>query len=416
MNMRHHSQDTVGMPACVALTPAAGSDRMLADADSPFETMPMNSPRRIVVVDDDSKARLLLERAFAAPEFEIHAFPTGAAALQRISAIRPDCVVSDVLMPDMDGERLLVAVRALPGLERVPFVVVSAVRSESRVQALLAAGADAFLPKPFPLADLIEKVRALLEEPRVTRPVPLAAPGARTEARLASDGDGGCVDLSPPEEGLGRYTRVVSRGRAFVVLTEAIDGPKFTVVTIVTEKGVPLRKLESVLPHPLARKEDRETIRYQVNLQHEDVLARLEYFVLGSASRSVVWPEGSRSVDAGVLAWALSAVAQLAEMRTGTSETARQLARTRRTALLEDAALRVFQVTPAARVVVDEHTGRMPRRTVRAVAGWCRAFATATLDDEIERIEEPVLRATRFHAAELDRVGFYDRLLARAKA
>ena len=42
----------------------------------------MTTPRRMVVVDDDSKVRLLLERAFRAPEFETHAFPTGQAALR----------------------------------------------------------------------------------------------------------------------------------------------------------------------------------------------------------------------------------------------------------------------------------------------------------------------------------------------
>ena len=129
----------------------------------------MNTPWRMVVVDDDSKVRLLLERAFRAPEFETHAFPTGAAALRRVAEIRPDCVVSDILMPDMDGENLLRAVRAVPGLERVPFIAVSAVRSEARIRTVLEAGADAFLLKPFPLRDLIEKVRSLVERPATAR-------------------------------------------------------------------------------------------------------------------------------------------------------------------------------------------------------------------------------------------------------
>ena len=126
----------------------------------------------MVVVDDDSKVRVLLERAFRAPEFETHAFPTGAAALRQIAEIRPHCVVSDILMPDMDGENLLRAVRAVPGLERVPFIAVSAVRSEARIRAVLAAGADAFLLKPFPLRDLIDKVRGLVERPATARSTP----------------------------------------------------------------------------------------------------------------------------------------------------------------------------------------------------------------------------------------------------
>ena len=126
----------------------------------------MNSPRRMVVVDDDSKVRLLLERAFRAPEFDTHAFPTGAAALRQIAEIRPDCVVSDILMPDMDGETFLRGVRARPGLARLPFVVVSAVRSESRIQGILDAGANAFLLKPFPLRQLLDKVRSLVDPAR----------------------------------------------------------------------------------------------------------------------------------------------------------------------------------------------------------------------------------------------------------
>ena len=457
----------------------------------------MPPPRRIVVVDDDSKVRLLLERAFRAPEFETHAFPAGSAALQRVAEIRPDCVVSDILMPDMDGENLLRAVRAVAGLERVPFIAVSAVRSEARIRAVLAAGADAFLLKPFPLRDLIDKVRALVERPAPTRPAPektddytsptrpvvaarhttstaairrkpaaapvqppatpppappAAPPKAATpappappptpaEPRTASTirvapvrivmptpaaparrverPDVRRVELGPPDGGLGfgRFTRVESRGRSFVVLTEAVRQPRFTVTTIITERSVPLRKIESALPHPLAREDDHDTVRRQLDLQHDDTLRRLDELVLDSAQRRVVWSDQSRSVDAGVLAWAMSAVAQLAETQAGTDETARQLRLTRETALVDEGALRAFRVTSSARVVVDpKHGGRVPRRAVRAVAGWCRAFATAALQADVREIGEPVRKATRRYAVELERMGFYDRLLRRAKA
>jgi CheY-like chemotaxis protein len=547
----------------------------------------MHTAWRMVVVDDDSKVRVLLERAFRAPEFETHAFPTGTAALRRIAEIRPNCVVSDILMPDMDGENLLRAVRAVPGLERVPFIAVSAVRSEARIRAVLAAGADAFLLKPFPLRDLIDKVRGLVERPATarsapeksertgdytspTRPVfaaahttstaairrrpsptrysppkdepilpavaspaaaraapepvappaapvplpraatpaapPVASPAApvaprvaspvaprpspavappsksparpptsapaeppvtaspersapratpqgsastpsptsvrlapvrvvvpaspapppappaapvHSKERPASHADVRRVEHVPTDAGLGfgRFTRVESRGRSFIVLTEAVPQPKFTVTTIITEKGVPLRKIESALAHPLAREEDRATVRRQLDLQHDDTLRRLDELVLDDAPRRVVWSDQSRSVEAGVLAWAMSAVAQLAETEAGTDETARQLRLTREAALVEEDALRAFVVTPFARVVVDpQHAGRVPRRAVRAVGGWCRAFATAALQAEADEIAEPVRQATRRYSLELERMGFYDRLARRAKA
>ena len=74
-------------------------------------------------------------------------------------------------MPDMDGESLLRALRAVPGLEAVPFIALSAVRSEARIRAVVGAGADAFLLKPFPLRELTDKVRSLVERPQAARQI-----------------------------------------------------------------------------------------------------------------------------------------------------------------------------------------------------------------------------------------------------
>jgi CheY-like chemotaxis protein len=529
----------------------------------------MTTPRRMIVVDDDPKVRLLLERAFRTPEFETHSFPTGKAALARVSEIKPDCVVSDILMPDMDGESLLRALRAVPGLEAVPFIALSAVRSEARIRAVIGAGADAFLLKPFPLRELTEKVRSLVERPQAarqsrgplgedmqpTRPVqraphtmsttslrkrqpqtepplagepapgpvvegafepsgpriiepsavrlessdpyptpvpalppppaslaPLPPPAAETvpepapeatpvqstpeaaptpqpetapvvrmagpvrvltsgtPSRAASDtapstrplapvrlaapppfateGAARRIELGPKEPGLGfgRFTRVEMRGRSFVVLTEAVAKPTFTLTTVITEKGVPLRKVESALPHPLAREEDAETVRRQLDLQHDEVLRRLDDLVLDGARRRVLWSDQSRSVDGGLLAWALSAVAQLAEAEIGTEETSRQLHLTRERALVTEDVLRAFQITPAARVVLDASRGReLPRRAVRAAGAWCHDFATSALLLDDNQVAEPVRQATRRHGDDLARMGFYDRLKRRSK-
>jgi CheY-like chemotaxis protein len=477
----------------------------------------MAGPRRMVVVDDDPKVRMLLERAFRLPDFETASFPTAGAALLRVPEIRPDCVVADIHVPDMDAQGFLRALHAAPGLERVPFIAVASVRSDAQVQALLDAGASAFLLKPFPLRQLMEKVRALLAPASTlphgekagdltpTRPLtaaahttstaavrrvpaaappaptpspapaaqaalpslsqPLAAPAPENEERAeqattspALGRPGATAPVAPPTRtsvrvspvrivvkagdtsvtappaewpdvlrvelgpsdaafGFGRFTRVESRGRSFVVLTEAVPQPKFTVTTVVTEKGVPLRKIESAGPHPLAREEDRAVVRRQLDLQHDDTLRRLDDLVLQSAPRRVLWSDQSRSVEAGVLAWAMSAVAQLAETQAGTDDTARQLRLTREAALAGEDALRAFQVTAFARVVVvPDHAGRVPRRAVRAVAGWCRAFATAALQAQPDEVAQPVRQATRRYSLELERMGFYDRLLApRAK-
>jgi hypothetical protein len=246
----------------------------------------------------------------------------------------------------------------------------------------------------------------------VKAPAPVATPGHWAD-------DARRVELSPADAGLGfgRFTRVQARGRSYVVLTEAVAQPKFTITTVITGKGVPLRRIESSLPHPLAREDDYDTVRRQLDMQHEDVLQRLDDLVLDKTPRRVVWSDQSRSVDAGILAWAMSAVAQLAETEAGTDETTRQLRLTLERALVEEGALRAFRITPTGRVVVGPRGGnRVPRRAVRAVAGWCRAFAVAALQSDADRVAEPIQQATRRHSLELERMGFYDQLSRRAKA
>lgn len=431
----------------------------------------MSVPWRMIVVDDDPKVRLLMERAFKPPEFETSAFPTGRAALDQVAEIRPDCVVSDLLMPDMDGERFLRAMRTIPGLEQVPFVFVSAVRSEARIRAVLDAGAAAFLVKPFPLRDLVSKVRVLVEQAPgaeraaaeklasppapahagseslpLQRPLPLGDDGlpptvplspvaiaqaragaqAPTEAHAGPDAPLPSPDQSSPGlrkmdlhssatgAGFGRYTRVDLRGRSLIVLTEASAHPKFLLTTVVTEKGQALRKVETVLPHPLARDEDRDVIKRQVDLQHEAILLRLEELVLDSVRRRVLWSDQSRSVDPDLLAWAVSALAQLVETEVGTEETTRILRSTHeRSSVLEDV-LRVFHVTPSGRVLVDtSRREKLPRRAVAAVAGWCVALAMEGLQVDGEGAFEPIRHATHRRGGELERLGFYGRLRRR---
>jgi hypothetical protein len=90
---------------------------------------------------------------------------------------------------------------------------------------------------------------------------------------------------------------------------------------------------------------------------------------------------------------------------------------TREKVLVEEDALRAFEVTPYGRVVVDTaHAGRLPRRSVRAVAVWCGAFAAAALQADGDRVVEPVRQATRRRSLELERLGFYERLQRSARS
>jgi CheY-like chemotaxis protein len=277
--------------------------------------------RRVIVVDRDPKLRALAERALRAPEFQAYTFASGSDALAEVDEIGPDCVVSDALLPDMQCELFLSTLRARPGLEAVPAVAMAVTRSEARIRAVLDAGFDAYVLKPFPLRELLGKVRSLLPAARAsvasaaraavsgeTPTVALAAAGS-SSARDAGKGAARARSLpaTPPapaaaggRQGLwskvasqgGRYTRVDRNGRSLVVLTEAKARPHFVITTVITEKGWALRKVSTELPYALARDDDRDLVRQQIELQHEAVLQNLDALVLDTTSRRVVWSRG----------------------------------------------------------------------------------------------------------------------------
>ena len=122
----------------------------------------MTGSKRIVVVDDEPHIRLLLAQMMPPPDFELHAFSDPRDALMKLHDIAPDLIICDVMMPDMDGRTFLKVVKRSQDLRDVPFIFLSAVREvDEQVQAY-EVGADDFVEKPFHLARLMAKVRAVL--------------------------------------------------------------------------------------------------------------------------------------------------------------------------------------------------------------------------------------------------------------
>jgi len=117
---------------------------------------------RIVLADDNADMRTYVA-ALLAPYYSVEAVADGEAALAAAQRVRPDLVLTDVMMPRLDGFGLLAAIRADEDLRRVPVVLLSArAGEESRIEGL-GAGADDYLTKPFSARELLARVGALLE-------------------------------------------------------------------------------------------------------------------------------------------------------------------------------------------------------------------------------------------------------------
>lgn len=114
---------------------------------------------RILIVDDNADMRAYLKRLLD-PYFTVQTAVNGADALDQIRRIQPSLVLSDVMMPVMDGKALLQHIRNDRDMYRLPVIFLSArAGEEARIDGL-EAGADDYLVKPFSAAELLTKVRA----------------------------------------------------------------------------------------------------------------------------------------------------------------------------------------------------------------------------------------------------------------
>lgn len=179
---------------------------------------------RILVIDDNDRDRRLLRDALEHRGYAVEEATDGAEGLKALFASRPDVVVLDVIMPNMDGWAVCQRIREITD---VPVIMVTSLNRDEEVVKGLELGADDFVSKPVSPRQLIARVRAVLRRAR--------SPAATEEAFTYDDGvllidvaqhlvrlEGQPVELSPTEfrllialaEAPGRvhpYTDLLSR-------------------------------------------------------------------------------------------------------------------------------------------------------------------------------------------------------------
>ena len=122
--------------------------------------------KRILVVDDDKTLRLMLKRHLEKQGFVVEEADSGVEALNLFKRDPPDLVVSDVIMPLMDGFEFCRRLRTNPAGKLVPFIFLSSKGElDDRIEGH-AIGADDYLIKPFEPLELVAKIEAQLERSR----------------------------------------------------------------------------------------------------------------------------------------------------------------------------------------------------------------------------------------------------------
>jgi two-component system, OmpR family, KDP operon response regulator KdpE len=155
---------------------------------------------KVLVIDDEPSILRALRINLTARNYDVSTASDGATGLAAVSRDRPDVLILDLGLPDMDGTDVIHGVR---GWTSTPIIVLSVWGQEHQKVAALDAGADDYVTKPFGMDELLARLRAAVrraspapDEPVVTTPdftVDLAA------KRVRRDGDGGDVRLTPTE-------------------------------------------------------------------------------------------------------------------------------------------------------------------------------------------------------------------------
>lgn len=115
----------------------------------------------VLIVDDNADMRAYLDRVLS-PHWETVLVADGEAALNATRRLHPDVIVTDVMMPSLDGFEFVAAIRDDPVLAATPVIMLSARAGAEAVSEGLAGGADDYLPKPFRSQELVERVRSRL--------------------------------------------------------------------------------------------------------------------------------------------------------------------------------------------------------------------------------------------------------------
>ena len=120
--------------------------------------------RKVLLVDDDVELVELMTKVLEEDgRFEVRIATTGFDAGMMVKEYRPDLIVLDVMLPDINGKEVCQRVRADNTLEEVRILCISGMIEDDKIQELKLSGADDFLHKPFDIEELIDRMCAQLD-------------------------------------------------------------------------------------------------------------------------------------------------------------------------------------------------------------------------------------------------------------
>lgn len=193
---------------------------------------------RILVIDDDRIIRTIVEKSLSSLGYDVIAASDGLEGLRLVKAEKPDAVVTDKIMPGIDGFEVTRRLRREPGFAHLPILVLTSESDlEDRVGAF-EAGADDYLSKPFEAAELAARLTALLRKAEALR-------AAETMGTAVNSEDAQLIAVHSLRGGIGTSGLAVNLA---VGLTSLWQSP-----TLLLDAVIPSGQVSLMLNSPLKR-------------------------------------------------------------------------------------------------------------------------------------------------------------------
>ncbi len=185
---------------------------------------------KVLVIEDDEAIASLIQMKLERRDYTVHIAPNGVEGLRHVYSWRPDLVILDIMMPDMDGWTVCERLREM---SNVPIIFVTAVGKEQDIVRGLELGADDYLVKPFSPSELIARIEAILRRQHASADLeidpiyqngPLYVNLETREIKL----DGDPIDLTPIEYKL-LITLLRNEGKALThsFMLKQVWGPAY---------------------------------------------------------------------------------------------------------------------------------------------------------------------------------------------
>jgi two-component system, cell cycle response regulator DivK len=121
-----------------------------------------NEKTTILYVEDNLENRVLVRRILMSEDYAVLEAVNAADALNILKNARPDLILMDINMPDIDGYTLTARIKAMPGFERIPILALTANVMRGDKEKTLEAGCDGYIQKPLDIDQLIREVERFL--------------------------------------------------------------------------------------------------------------------------------------------------------------------------------------------------------------------------------------------------------------